>query len=242
MVLTRLDYAPLFGFDVIAPAYQKEFLEKFPESAIEAETGYDIDMTDIKDPKLFLRDHKQVFSLSNSPLKKKLKFTANSLILEHHKYSDFDSFSQEFKDVVSFIFGREQAVYAPTRIGLRKINSLVLKEESNIENFSGYFRDELIAHLKLPFVNTTASLDKHAISFSLPEEKMNVNLQFSSEKGKKDGADSRRFILDIDVFSTQVPPGASDLFSYLEKMNDLIFDLFWCSIGPKTESYLKGGT
>ena len=241
MVLTRLDFAPLFGFESIAPLYQKQFLSAFPQPTIEAEAGYDIDLTDINSPKMKLREHTQVFCLSNNAAaeKKKVKFGATALILEHHKYIDFDSFFNEFKEIAEFVFKRDQAVFAPTRLGLRKINSLVLNEGEGPKAFEGYFRDELMAHLNSPFVSKNLTADRHLMTFGLPDEGLEVNLQFSSERGKRDGVDSRRFFLDIDVFTNQLPSNLEECLKTMDKMNSLIFDIFYCSIGEKTELLLK---
>lgn len=240
MVLTRLDFAPLFGFETIAPLYQKQFLTQFPKSDIESELGYDVDMSNLNDPKMSVRDHKQVYCLSNNSEKKKIKFSPTSIILEHHKYIDFDSFFQEFSGVSSFVLNQAEAVFTPSRLGLRKINSFVLKDEGGMQNFDGFFRDELTRHLKMPFIDNNLSFDRHFMTFSLPAENLDVNFQFSTEKGKKEGADSRRYILDIDVFSSQLPVDLIPCIENLKKMNDLIFDIFWSSIGPKMETFLKG--
>lgn len=239
MVLTRLDFAPLFGFESIAPLYQKHFLSGFQQPSVEAEAGYDIDISDINAPKVKLREHNQVFCLSNNSEKKKIKFSPTSLILEHHKYIDFDSFFKEFSEVAEFVFSKEQAVFSPTRLGLRKINSLILDEGSGPEAFDGYFIEGLLAHLKTPFVNKSLSADRHLMTFGIPEEELEVNLQFSSERGKRDGVDSRRFFLDIDVFTSKLPSNIKECLSKMNEMNSLIFDIFYCSIGPKTESLLK---
>lgn len=238
MVLTRLDFAPIFGFEVVAADYQKKFSAIYPESKIEQEAGYDIDMSDFREPKVLLRENNQTYALSNAGEKKKIKLAPTCLILEHHSYVDFESFYKEFEEATKFVFSEKKSVFSPNRLGLRKISSIVLEESEDIL-FKGYFDDRLTSYLSLPFLNKSLNVDRHFISFSLPEDNVQVNLQFSSEKGKKSEKDSRRFVLDIDVFTANLPKNAEQALSHLKKMNDIIFDIFWNLIGPKTEEYLK---
>lgn len=239
MVLTRLDFGPIFGFDGVASDFQKKFLASFPESNIEQEAGYDIDMSDFKEPKMFLRENHQTYALSNPIDKKKVKLSTQSLILEHHKYVDFNTFYSEFEGVGNFVFSEKKAVFTPLRLGLRKINSLVLDDFSDRSQFKGFFDERLTSYLDHPVLKNSLTVDRHFWSFQLDEDQVQVNLQLSSEKGKKQEKDSRRFVLDIDVFTTNLPKDFKDCLNQLKKMNDIIFDIFWSTISDKTETYLK---
>ena len=243
MVLTRLDFDPLFSFDQLVGTYQKKFISLLPEASIEELPGYDIELTDIKSPKVSLREIVKTFCLANSSEKKKLKFSATSLILEHHKYSSFEEFSSDFKKPLEFVFNQTDAatVFKPKRLGLRKINPLILPEKTAIETFDGYFNKCLTEHLRIPFLSKTLKQDKHVISFDMDDsDKFSVNLQFSTEKGSQNKSEARRFFLDIDVYSTALTADISECLKTFDKMNNLIFDLFLWSIGEKTKSYLEG--
>lgn len=238
MVLARLDFAPIFGFDNIASDFQKKFSDIFPESRIEHETGYDIDMTDFRDPKMHLRENHQTYALSNDPEKKKVKLSPSTLILEHHTYVDFETFFKEMASVGNYIFDEKKSVFSPTRLGIRKINSLIVDEVNNNSELKGYFDDRLTSYLQLPLINKSLNSDRHFLAFDLDDGKYQVNLQFSSERGKKNDKDSRRFILDIDVYSQSLPKEFSQCMSSLTEMNDIVFDIFWSLISDKTESFL----
>jgi uncharacterized protein (TIGR04255 family) len=237
MVLVRFDFAPLFAFENVAGKFQKEFSALFPEATIEQSASYDIEASKPLDPKLTIRDPHKVFCLTNNAERKKIKFSPTSLILEHHKYVSYDDFLAEFKKVFDFVFSQEDTVFSPTRIGLRKINSFILPEAATLNNFDGYFEPGLMEHLKLPFLSKSLVIDQHFLKFAL-EDGLEVNFQFSTEKGKKDNSDSRRFVLDLDIYKVSLSSDSKTCFENLDKMNATLFDLFWCSIGPKTEAFL----
>lgn len=240
MVLVRLDFAPLFSFDNIAGAAQKQFLIKYPQSSIEEEVGFDVDIKNKSAPTISVRESNRTSVMGNPEQKKKLKLNQKALILEHHQYDNFGTFFDEFISAAQFVFTQSNAVYSPVRLGLRKISTLVLPEIESIEKFSELYNSAVTQHLSIPFLSRTLRTDKHFLSFTLENDDLGVNFQFSTEKGRKGDDDARRFILDIDIFSTSLDRDLKKLPDVLKKMNEVGFDLFWWSTGPRLERYLRG--
>lgn len=237
MVLCRLDFEQLFSFGKYVEDYQKHFSSKFPIAKEENIVGFDIDLTDRNNPILKPSDEK-VYNLSTQDAKKKIKLAKTSLILEHHKYSGFTEFSEEFKEVSNYFFKDLQAPFVPKQLSIRKVNSYVLAEGESLQNFSDYFNESLVQHLKIPMLNKSLKRDKHVLNFIIDEKYM-TNLSFSTETGNTAKGQARRFILDIDVSTKNVSDKFDDLFTELNTMNNILYDVFWWSIEKNIVNYLK---
>ena len=236
--LCRLDFQPLFGFENIVGKFQKRFVTEFPISKVGYDLGYDIDISDRKEPKISTVNGPQIYELANSDHGKKIKFSNTSLILEYYKYIGFNPFRDTFSNLLEFIFqngGRE--VVTPTRLGLRKINQHIILG-NNVSGFDDFFNDFLTKHFKMPFVNESMDQDKHYIRFQV-DDIFGVNLQYGSDLGKQEEKDARRFILDIDVYTQNLSNDCDDIKLKFEKMNELLFDVFFWSINNKMINYLK---
>ena len=238
MVLARVDFGPLFSFESIVGPYQEKFQPNYPDASVEETPGYDIDIKNIRTPKVSVRELVKTFCLYNPMEKKKLKFSSNSLILEHHTYVSFETFLGELDQALSFLFKSKEQVFTPKRIGLRKVASVVLPETETLDSFADVFNDALVQHLKIPFVDRSLQNDKHLLSFSIDE--IGVNFQFSSEKGSQEQKGARRFVLDFDVYTRHLESNVDTCLELYKRMNDLQFDIFWWSIGPRLERYLHG--
>lgn len=239
-VLSRVDFQTLFSFDSLVGEFQKEFSGDFPVSRIGNDLGYDIDISEKRDPKISFNDVAKMYELINNEERKQTKFGNNCLILEYYKYVGFDSFKKTFSKLLDFICTREKKVIKPTRLGLRKVNEFILEENGGLADFNGYFNKFLIEHLRIPFVDQSLSKDRHFVGMQADNE-LYVNFQYGTDSGNVENKKARRFILDVDVYTSKVPSNHNDIIAKMEKMNTLLFDIFLWSIEDGMIKYLKEG-
>ena len=239
-VLSRIDFRPLFSFNNLVGQFQKEFSNDFPISKIGNNLGYDIDISNAKDPQISVNDDAvKTYELINNDEKKQTKFSNTSLILEYYHYIEFESFKQTFSKLLNFIYEKESDVIKPNRLGLRKINQFILEESENgVANFKNYFNKSLIEHLGIPFVNQTIDRDRHFMRFQM-ENNLQVNFQYGTDLGNDSENRARRFILDIDVYTLSIPNKCNEIIAMLEVMNGLLFDIFLWSIEDTMIKHLK---
>lgn len=235
-VLARIDFDPVFGVEQLAGGLHTLVKDRYPTPQYGSGLNYQIDIGNPVDPVIKASEVKS-FELVNAEEKRQLKFGATALVLEHFNYESFTTFKGDFRKACQYVWSKSPAGIKPKRIGLRKLNHFILNEPSGVQSFDGYFNSILTAHLSPSLIKEELLEDKHRLLTS--SDGFMVAIQYGSDKGIQEDKPSRRYVLDIDVFSEEPSLTLDACMDQLNTMNDLIFDIFWWAIGDGVKDFMR---